>query len=549
MRKAFSRTVGTIGVALALPGGALAIAPRVNFSYTGHEQSYVVPPGVVLLGIAVDGGHGGQKGGQAGGEGGGTAGGVGALLSVKPGEKFFVEVGSAGVYDGAATFGGGGAAGAPPPVVGTSGPVYASSGGGASDVRTCSMFATSCPGGVSSAASRLLEGGGGGGQPGAGNAPSQGCAASGFGARANSFQYPPGNPGAGPVPIITAAGIVYPGYSTDDAGQAGVTPAGGGSDVAGTGGSIAGCSANRVTAYDSVAGSNAQGGAGGTGGDASALAPNYATCGSNPSSCFDAGPGGGGGGGYFGGGGGATGTDKVSGNCGACNGASSGQGGAGGSSFLSDQMMDPIDAQQALSQWNGAAAIVPAIEIDTPANGAVYTPGQVVDANWACDPNNDGPWGGTLSCTATVANGSPIDTTPGRHTFTVTTSVYSNGTQTVRATVTYTVGKPGPRTRTASTRLAGFNFKLTVPTACVAPNGKLRVMLSKSGSAQGYKVADFKYSVGNTSHHTRHTGAVSLPVGTLAAGTHKLKLAITLKPTSRNGKPKTKTLTVPFSIC
>lgn len=201
----------------------------------------------------MDGGHGGQPGGR-GAQGGGTGGGVGGMLPVTRGEKLFVEVGSAGVYDGGAVFGGGGAGGAPPPVLGSQGGVYASSGGGASDVRTCSMFATSCPGGVSSAATRLLVGGGGGGASGGGNSSAVQCDQSGFGANANNFQYPPGNPVHGPVPIITAAGIVYPGLSTADGGSPGVTPAGGGSNVAGTGGSQAGCTFNGVTDYGSVAG-------------------------------------------------------------------------------------------------------------------------------------------------------------------------------------------------------------------------------------------------------------------------------------------------------
>src|SRR5579864_4652746 len=82
--------------ALAFPAAALAITPKAQFSYTGGEQSYVVPPGVVLLGVAVEGG----KGGGYGGQGGGSAGSLGALLPVVPGQRLFAEVGSAGAYDG-----------------------------------------------------------------------------------------------------------------------------------------------------------------------------------------------------------------------------------------------------------------------------------------------------------------------------------------------------------------------------------------------------------------------------------------------------------------
>src|SRR5581483_9837164 len=171
------------GLVLPTAGSAVAtnsVPPKKTFAYTGSEQSYTVPAGVVLLGLAVEGGHGGQHGDQAG-EGGGRDGGVGALLPVTPHEKLYVEVGSAGVHGGGPVFGGGGAAGAPPPVLsrnpqgGTSNTAYANSGGGASDVRTCSMSAK-CPGG--SPASRLIVGGGGGGESGNGNSPSNPCAQS-----------------------------------------------------------------------------------------------------------------------------------------------------------------------------------------------------------------------------------------------------------------------------------------------------------------------------------------------------------------------------------
>ena len=54
--------VATLVLSDAVLGGAstTGIAPKVRFSYTGHEQSYMVPRGVVLLGVAVEGGHGGQ---------------------------------------------------------------------------------------------------------------------------------------------------------------------------------------------------------------------------------------------------------------------------------------------------------------------------------------------------------------------------------------------------------------------------------------------------------------------------------------------------------
>jgi hypothetical protein len=425
----------------AVRGSVSAIAPKVTFAYTGHEQSYVVPPGVVMAGVAVEGGQGGQFGGR-GGEGGGRDGGVGALLPVTGGEKLFVEVGSAGAYGGGPVFGGGGAAGQPPPVLckGASGlcaEAYASSGGGASDVRTCSMSSKTCPGKLSSAATRLIVGGGGGGQAGSGNGPNVMCNQNSGGGRANNFQNPPGNAGNGPVPIVTSAGIVYPGYSTNDKASPGVTSASGGGATAGTGGRQTGCSSNGVNFVDSVAGSTATGPVGGTGGNASSLGPTGANCSGN--GCFDAGAGGGGGGGYYGGGGGATGLDKTTGNCGTCNGAGTGQGGGAGSSFVSKEMQDPTDESLVQQAWNGWAAIVPVVEINTPANGTVYKAGQVERARWSCAYDGATGFGSSQGCTGTVANGTPIDTKPGKHSFTVTGTETSNGTHTFHATITYSV--------------------------------------------------------------------------------------------------------------
>lgn len=446
--------VVAVVVTLALPGAVTArsskaskaIASKVEFSYTGHEQSYTVPSGVVLLGLAVEGGHGGQHDNQLG-EGGGRDGGVGALLPVAPHEKLYVEVGSAGVHGGGPVFGGGGAAGAPPPVLchNTNGSpcntAYANSGGGASDVRTCSMSAK-CPGG--SPASRLIVGGGGGGEGGNGNSPSNPCAQSSGGGRANSFQYPPGNPGAGPLPIVTKAGIVYPGYPTEDSGSSdlGVTPAGGGGATPGHGGAQAGCTGGgggSVSFSDSVAGSKANGAVGGAGGNASTLGPAYSGCSMASGNCWDAGAGGGGGGGYFGGGGGATGLDHTSGNCGVCNGSGSGQGGGGGSSFVSRKMSDPVDESLVQTSWNGWAAVVPVIEINAPMRGAIYHHGQIVHASWSCGYDGKTGLGISNNCKGSVANGAPISTAPGKHHFTVSGPVSSNGTHTVTATITYTV--------------------------------------------------------------------------------------------------------------
>lgn len=429
---ASSTAATSASTAAGSSSAAIVIAPKVAFSYTGREQSYTVPRGVVLLGVAVEGGHGGQYGGMQGGQGGGNGAGVGALLPVKPGQKLLVEVGSAGVYGGGPVFGGGGAAGAPPPVLCRCTPALASSGGGATDVRTGSGVQT-----------RLIVGGGGGGEGGIGNGPIVTCPVSGGGANSSSFQYPPGNPGLGPLPIVTAAGTVYPGFPTEDGGKpgTGITPAGGGGATAGSGGRQAGCTAGgngSISLFDSIAGSNAVGPSGGTGGNASTLGPMYAVCSVPAGTCVDAGPGGGGGGGYFGGGGGATGIDRASGNCGTCNTAGSGQGGGAGSSFVSRKMADPVNESSFLPGWDGQAVMVPIIEIDAPFNGAVYKRGRLVHARWECGYDSHTTLG-IGGCKGTVPSGGKLSTTPGRHRFTVSGQVSSNGTHIVSATITYTV--------------------------------------------------------------------------------------------------------------
>src|SRR5689334_18102001 len=92
------------------------------FTYTGGEQTFVVPSGVHSLGIRLVGGNGGDGGGI-----GGTAAEVAVGLKVEPGETLYVEVGGNGEESGEGGEGGfnGGA----------NGGGGAGGGGGASDIR------------------------------------------------------------------------------------------------------------------------------------------------------------------------------------------------------------------------------------------------------------------------------------------------------------------------------------------------------------------------------------------------------------------------------
>jgi hypothetical protein len=197
---------------LFLPGQSLAAEPQRTFSFTGSEQSYVVPVGVQLIHVVAIGAKGG-KGAGAGGPGGSGAK-VEADLAVQPGEQLFVEVGGKG-DDGtlnghpAGGFNGGGSSTAEMPGGG---------GGGATDLRTCPRPAP-CPSGVPSLGSRVLvaAGGGGGGALGRGQdaAGGEGGDGGGKGAAGRTASCNPGEQsGSGGEP------------GTQDAGGAGGVPGG-----------------------------------------------------------------------------------------------------------------------------------------------------------------------------------------------------------------------------------------------------------------------------------------------------------------------------------
>ncbi len=436
--------------ALVLPAAASAISAPTTLSYTGGEQAYVVPSGVVVVGVAVQGAWGGLDTNGPGQAGEGITG----YLSVTPGQTLFGEVGQQGAYNGGETFGGGGAAGQPPPTL--------SGGSGSSPARavaraTCApararrraaraaaprRFAADRRGGVAAATGRRRS-----------QRKCADCRDRWNGGWSNNPRQPPGQVPGGPAPAITAAGTVVPGFASNDSSTvtttyAGTSNAGFGSATAGSGGVLSGCSSGggnpTLTFSDSVAGSPGSGPSGGAGGDASGL-PAFTGMGCTGTECADAGPGGGGGGGYFGGGGGATGYDSCfetqtsPPSSGPCNDAGPGQGGAGGSSFAANAVQFPRAPGALGNTGDQFIRFVPAIEIDAPTNGAVYAPGQSVNASWSCGYDGATALGPGNNCAGTVASGSPISTTLGTHTFTVAGKVNNNASQVLTATVTYTV--------------------------------------------------------------------------------------------------------------
>jgi hypothetical protein len=87
----------------------------------------------------------------------------------------------------------------------------------------------------------------------------------------------------------------------------------------------------------------------------------------------------------------------------------------------------------------------PSVSITTPANGATYIQGQVVDANYSCgDPdggNDVKSCVGTLDGNTQLASGSPLNTSMlGQHALTVVATDTFN--KTAQQTVDYTVVQP-----------------------------------------------------------------------------------------------------------
>ena len=105
----------------------------------------------------------------------------------------------------------------------------------------------------------------------------------------------------------------------------------------------------------------------------------------------------------------------------------------------------------------------PSTTITSPANGASYMKGQIVDAGYACQDGASGP--GISTCAGPVASGQPIDTSSaGPHTFTVTAT--SADGQTVTRTVSYTVALPENTFRVSHVRThrdGTITLEVTVP--------------------------------------------------------------------------------------
>lgn len=249
------------------PAAADGLPAGQTFTYTGDEQSYVVPVGVTELQVFAVGAKGGS-------ESGGGSGGLGATatadLPVSPGETLYVEVGGNGASSGG--FNGGGTT--------AGGLAGADGGGGASDVRLCSRTgAAACSSGSDTLSSRLLVAGGGGGGGTASNAGGGHGGAGGQGGAAGGFY----NSGVG-----------------GDVGGGGHPGSPGAGGAGGSGGPAAPACAQGTPGGSGATGGFATGGAGGANGDAGGAGGggDWAGGGGGAGTCGSGGGGGGGGGNY-----------------------------------------------------------------------------------------------------------------------------------------------------------------------------------------------------------------------------------------------------------
>jgi hypothetical protein len=169
----------------------------------------------------------------------------------------------------------------------------------------------------------------------------------------------------------------------------------------------------------------------------------------------------------------------------------------------------------------------PTATITAPVDGASYTAGTTVKAAYTCaDPA--GP--GITSCTGTVPNGHPIDTTkPGKFTFTVTATSADGATATVSSSYTVTPKPPPPAALSISIRTA----------TAVVRHGHLSLHLACSGGAPnstctGKVSLTLRRRVVRVVHHHRRFRYVTAVVGsgryTLRSG-HLGAVVVRLTPT------------------
>ncbi len=173
----------------------------------------------------------------------------------------------------------------------------------------------------------------------------------------------------------------------------------------------------------------------------------------------------------------------------------------------------------------------PSVSITSPASGAEYRFGQVVQAAYSCTEGANGP--GIQSCTGPVPSGSPIDTsTAGKQTFAVT-AVSKDGQSTTKSVV-YTV-KPNNEftiSRVIARASGTVTFQLEAPGAGVLDVLETAWFSDVAHVSSLLQPAPDRFVFARAHVTVRRTGSVSVTVTPNSAG-RKLLAHHTYSPVLR----------------
>lgn len=154
----------------------------------------------------------------------------------------------------------------------------------------------------------------------------------------------------------------------------------------------------------------------------------------------------------------------------------------------------------------------PWIDIDVPEDGASYSLGEEVLAEWVASDAYDGD-SGLARVHSTAENGSPIDTSPGTHTFTVEAIDYAGNIASRVVTYRVTYVLPGLPTLELPPLQLPHYFRFTDPIGC-SGNVPLKLQLmdyagNKVGTASAYLLL---------SKHGEEDYVPAVPVGNVKKG-------------------------------
>ncbi len=207
---------------------------------------------------------------------------------------------------------------------------------------------------------------------------------------------------------------------------------------------------------------------------------------------------------------------------------------AEGTPALSTQPLPTISSQQTNGTATAASCATygispPSVTITTPPNGATYSYGQVVDAEYLCTP----ALGATLkSCTGTVPNATAISTTTGTsNTFSVTAEDTDGQKETV--TNHYTVTAAPPKA-TISAPAEGATYKLgqVVPTTFSCVDGTFGPGLESCDDNNGTSTVSGGSGTLETSTLGPHTYTVTAKSKDGQTGTTSIKYTVAAPPTA-----------------